>query len=369
MKKLLSVLLALLMVLCLGACSSGNEGGGNEPAPSTAEEVGVFWYTNADVYLSSVRAALNKALEDAGVNYKDYDANGSQAEQTNQIDTAIASGIKVLVVNQVDSGSADVAKTILEKADAAGCKVVFFNRPTAQDDATAEALLNQYGSAFVGTDFTQAGHMEGKMVGDYVLANYDALDLNGDGEISYVMFKGDEGNAEAIARTKYGQEDADAVLTAAGKPALKYYDESKTENKYLLDANGTWSAAAANEHMETVFAQYNEANGNMVELVIANNDEMALGAIQSLQNHGYNNGEGTTVIPVFGVDATDSARAAIDAGTMTGTVKQDAEGMAKVTALVAQNLLAGNAPVTDIPAAYEPVGTWRVNIPYSPYTK
>ncbi|MBP5280378.1 MAG: substrate-binding domain-containing protein [Erysipelotrichaceae bacterium] len=121
--------------------------------------------------------------------------------------------------------------------------------------------------------------------------------------------------------------------------------------------------------METVFAQYNEANGNMVELVIANNDEMALGAIQSLQNHGYNNGEGTTVIPVFGVDATDSARAAIDAGTMTGTVKQDAEGMAKVTALLAQNLLAGKAPVTDIPAAYEPVGTWRVNIPYSPYQR
>jgi len=368
MKKLLSVLLALLMVLCLAACTSGNQGGGEQPA-AAAEEVAVFWYTNADVYLSSVRAALNKALESAGVNYKDYDANGSQAEQTNQIDTAIAAGTKVLVVNQVDSGSEDVAKTILEKADAAGCKVVFFNRAISQDDASAEALLNQYGSAFVGTDFTQAGHMEGKMVGDFVLANYDALDLNGDGEISYVMFKGDEGNAEAIARTKYGQEDADAVLTAAGKPALKYYDETKTENKYLLDANGTWSAAAANEHMETVFAQYNEANNNMIELVIANNDEMALGAIQSLQNHGYNNGEGTTVIPVFGVDATDSARAAIDAGTMTGTVKQDAEGMANVTALIAQNLLAGKAPVTDIPAAYEPVGTWRVNIPYSPYTK
>ena len=369
MKKLLSVLLALLMVLCLAACSSGNQGGGNEPA-ATAEEVAVFWYTNADVYLSSVRAALNKALEDAGVNYKDYDANGSQAEQTNQIDTAIAAGTKVLVVNQVDSGSEDVAKTILEKADAAGCKVVFFNRAISQDDASAETLLNQYGSAFVGTDFTQAGHMEGKMVGDFVLANYDALDLNGDGEISYVMFKGDEGNAEAIARTKYGQEDADAILTAAGKPALKYYDESKTENKYLLDANGTWSAAAANEHMETVFAQYNEDNKNMVELVIANNDEMALGAIQSLQNHGYNKGDGaSTTIPVFGVDATDSAKAAIDAGTMTGTVKQDAEGMAKVTALIAQNLLAGNAAVSNIPDAYEPVGTWRVNIPYSPYQK
>ena len=54
---------------------------------------------------------------------------------------------------------------------------------------------------------------------------------------------------------------------------------------------------------------------------------------------------------------------------MTGTVKQDAEGMAKVTALIAQNLLAGEAAVSNIPDAYEPVGTWRVNIPYSPYQK
>ena len=96
---------------------------------------------------------------------------------------------------------------------------------------------------------------------------------------------------------------------------------------------------------------------------------MALGAIQSLQGHGYNNGEGTTTIPVFGVDAIQAAKDAIDAGNMTGTVKQDGEGMAKVVCLTASNLIAGEAPVTNIPAEYEAVGTWRVNIPYSAYTK
>ena len=43
--------------------------------------------------------------------------------------------------------------------------------------------------------------MQGKMIGEYVLEHFDEIDLNHDGKISYVMFKGDEANQEAIART------------------------------------------------------------------------------------------------------------------------------------------------------------------------
>ena len=356
--KSLFILLAVLMVVALVGCNKQQNNEGGEPA-ATGEDVAVFWYTYSDVYLSSVRAAMNDAMTAAGLNYKDYDANGSQADQTNQIDTALAAGAKVLVVNQVDTGSDDVTKTILEKAEAAGAKVVFFNR------GVSEEILTAAGATFVGTDYEQAGHMEGKMVGDFLVANYDAVDLNADGVISYVMFKGDEANPEAICRTQYGQEDADAVLTAAGKPALQYYDANAT-TKYLLDANGTWSAAAANEHMETVLSQYNADNGNMIELVIANNDDMALGAIESLKNHGYNK-EGETVIPVFGVDATEAAQAAIAEGSMTGTVKQDAVGMADAVTTIAKNLVGGADPFTGINSAYEVVGSWRINIPYSAY--
>ena len=63
-------------------------------------------------------------------------------------------------------------------------------------------------------------------------------------------------------------------------------------------------------YMSTALAQYTESNKNMIELVIANNDEMALGAISALQTAGYNK-DGKTVIPVFGVDATDAAKSAI----------------------------------------------------------
>ena len=172
------------------------------------------------------------------------------------------------------------------------------------------------------------------MVGEYLLDNWDSVDLNGDGMISYVMFKGDEANVEAIYRTKYGVEDADAVLAAAGKPALAYFDAAAT-TKYQVDLGGAWSAQAALDYMNTNLSQYNEANGNMIELVICNNDNMAEGAISALESAGYNTGApDATVIPVFGVDATDAAKELIAAGKMIGTVKQDAEGMAGAIASV-----------------------------------
>ena len=356
MKKILALLLALVMVFSLAACGeAGGESGGN----NEGGEVAVFWYTFGDTYLSSVRAAMNASFEAAGVAYHDYDGNTSQTTQTEQIQTAITNGASCLVVNIVDASSDDATQAIIDLAQNAGLPLVFFNR------SVSEEIVSAYDkAAYVGTDYTMAGHMQGALIGEYVLANYDAIDLNGDGEITYVMFKGQEGNMEADARTQYGVEDADAVLTAAGHPALKFYDEANG-SKYLVDQNGQWSASQGQDYMQTILAQYSEANGNMVELVIANNDDMGLGAIAALQAAGYNTAGGK-VIPVFGVDATDAAKAAIAEGSMTGTIKQDAEGMANAVVQIAQNLVAGAGTFDNVNGDLE--GTWRVNIPYSAYT-
>ena len=354
MKKFIALVLVLTMALSLAAC------GGSGSSSKKDGEVAVFWYTFGDTYLSSVRAALNTALTNAGVKYQDYDANGSQTTQTEQIQTAITKGASVLVVNIVDASSDDATQAIVDMAKNANTPLVFFNR------SVSEEIVSAYDkAAYVGTDYTQAGHMQGEMIGNYLVANYDAIDLNGDGVISYVMFKGQEGNAEADARTQYGVEDADAVLTGAGKAQLSFYDANNT-SKYLVDQNGAWSAAQGQDYMQTILAQYSEANSNMVELVIANNDDMALGAIAALQAAGYNNGTGKT-IPVFGVDATDAAKEKIADGSMTGTIKQDAEGMANAISTITQNLASGKATFEGIDSA-NVVGTWRVNIPSSSYT-
>lgn len=331
MKKLLAIALALVMVLGMVACA-GN---------SDKTKVSVFWYDESDVYLGTVRAELNKKLDAAGVEYDNQYAAKDQAKQLEQIKTAVAGGSNLLVVNVVTSGDPDVAQSIV---DAAGdIPVVFFNRAVGKDGSDVTVLNKNSKTCFIGTDAPEAGHLQGKMIGEYVLAHFDELDLNGDGKISYAMMKGEEGNVEAIYRTQYGVEDANKVLTAAGKPELVYFDASASQ-KWQTDLEGAWSAKAAKEYMDSNLVTYNKDNNNMIELVICNNDGMAEGVVASLQQAGYNKA-GATVIPVFGVDATDAAKNLISEGAMIGTVKQDAEGMALAICETVKAIADGKTPV------------------------
>lgn len=385
MKKKLALALAAAMIIGLFAGCSGNSSSGSSAGSSTgsqsqsgssasqAEElnVGVFYYTFSDVYITSVRNNMDAKLNEMGVKYTNYDGANTQPTQTDQVNTAIANGVNLLIVNIVETSSPDAAQKICDAAKAADIPVIFFNREVADE------VVNSYDKcAFVGTDAAEAGHMQGDMIAEYLLANYDAVDLNGDGTISYVMFKGQEGNAEAEFRTEFAVKDCNEALVAAGKPELSFYAADNT-SKYLVDTTGAWSAQAATDYMNTILAQYSEANGNMVELVIANNDGMAEGAIAALQPAGYNlgndaNGNPTsTVIPVFGVDATDSAKEKINAGQMTGTIKQDAEGMANTIAALVGNIQGGSDLMTNIDDANgynvdESVA--KVRVPYGIYT-
>ena len=360
MKKILAIVLTLALGLGLAACVSGSD----------ELKVSVFWYDEADVYLSSVRTELNAELEKAGIKYDNQFAGKDQAKQLEQIKTAIAGGTNLLVVNVVNSGSPDVAQSII---DAAGdIPVVFFNRAIGKDGSDVTALNKMPNACFIGTDAPEAGHMQGKMIGEYVLANFDKLDLNKDGKISYAMFKGEEGNIEAIYRTQYGVEDADKVLTAAGKPALEYFDAAAAQ-KWQTDPEGAWSALAAKNYMDTNLVSYNEANGNMIELVICNNDGMAEGAVASLKQAGYNK-EGAHVVPVFGVDATDAAKALIKEGSMIGTVKQDANGMAVAIAQTVKAISEGKTPAEALASLTDKRFTVagdcasKLYVAYAPYT-
>lgn len=403
MKKLLAVLMVAMLVLGMVACAPAKDAAGDaadkaekagesvakeakDAAESVASEAGdlvesvatevqkavegaaaaaagtvhVFYYDYGDTYISSVRAALDKAFDDAGIAYQDYDSANDQAKQTEQVDTAITNDAALLVVNIVKTDAEDAAMDIVKKAEAKGIPVIFFNREVTDDVVKAYDKVT-----FVGTNAPEAGHLEGKMIGDYLVANFDAVDLNKDGKISYVLFKGEQGNNEAEARTQFAVEDANKVLSEAGKPELEFYDAANSD-KYLVDQGGKWSAQAANEYMNTILSAYSEANKNMVEVVIANNDAMAMGAISGLNDAGYNKGEGSTMIPVFGVDATEEAKQAIKDKKMVGTIKQDAEGMANTICAIVANLFAGKDTMDGVTAPIDE-GIAKIRVPYAVY--
>lgn len=374
-KKVAAVCLAATMAFSLCACGSSNSGSGSGSSQGQSQSsnsdlnIGVFYYTYSDSYISSVRTALDAELDSAGVVYQDYDANSNQTTQNEQIDTAISQGTNLLIVNLVTTGSVDASGLIIDKAEEAGIPVIFFNRALAPDGEDADVLASYDQLAFVGTDAPEAGHMQGQMIGDYIVENFDDIDLNGDGKISYAMFKGQEGNVEAIYRTQYSVEDANAILTENGYPELEYFDSSNSDC-YQVDLDGNWSATAANNYMVTNLSQYSEANGNMIELVICNNDSMAEGVISALNDKGYNLGDGeSTEIPVFGVDATDAAKQYIADGKMIGTIKQDAEGMAECIAALTDNVANGKELLAGTDSYNkDTTSTNKIYIPYAQYT-
>ena len=351
MKKLLSTILVLIITVSSLTLLFGCK---------KSEDVSVLYYTYSDTYISSVRAAMDESLKKLNLGFHNYDAAGNQTTQTEQVDTAITKGTRLLLVNVVDTGSDDAALAIIGKAKSANIPVVFFNRSVSED------VIKTYDKCyFVGTDYEEAGKIQGELIGNYLVENYEKTDLNGDGKISYVLFKGQQGNLEAESRTKEAVKVANEILEKAGKPALVFYDKNNTQG-YLVDQNGTWSNAAANNHMKTILSAYSESSKNMVELVIANNDEMALGALAALEEAGYNK-DGGRYIPVFGVDAIEGAKAKIRSGAMTGTVKQDGELMAKTIASLTENLLLGRDAFSGISADMK-VSDYRLNIPYSVYS-
>ncbi len=349
MKKSLILLMTAIFAFSVIGCS---DGGGSDTS--------VFYYTYSDTYISSVRNSMGNFFEKSDISYQDYDSNGNQTTQTEQVQTALTKGAKVLAVNLVNTGSDDAAQGIINLAKKNNTPLIFFNREVSDE------IINSYANcAYVGTDAQEAGRMQGEMIGEYVSENFDKIDLNKDGKISYIMLKGEEGNNEALYRTKLAVEEANKILKKDGKNELIFYDASNP-NKYLVDKNGQWSAAAANEYMTTAMASFNDSNKNMIELAICNNDGMAEGVITALNSAGYNTG-GDKKIPVFGVDATDAAKELIKNNKMTGTIKQDADGMAEAIVTLAKNSLDSKNIMEGTDKFVVDKGVNKIRIPYSKY--
>ena len=373
MKKVLAFVLSLAMVFALVACGSGNNtttnnnGGTTNNGGAATDDgsasgdglnIAVLYYNYSDAFISNVRNEMDAKWEELGITFNNQDGNTNAGTQLDQVNTAIANGVNALVVNAVEASADETTQAIVDAAKNANIPVVFFNREVSND------VINSYDkAAFVGTDPAEAGHMQGELIGNYLLENYDAVDLNGDGVISYVMFKGQENNPEAEYRTQYSVEDANKILEENGKPALAYYD-SAAATQYLVDPNGSWSAAAAQDYMTTILSAYSEANGNMVELVIANNDDMGLGAITALETAGYNNGTGTT-IPVFTVDGLQGIVDAISAGKATGAVGQSASGLAESVATLVKNYQADGALMSNTGDMIVDSGVAKIRVPYT----
>lgn len=197
---------------------------------------------------------------------------------------------------------------------------------------------------YVGAKAEESGSMQGEIIADYWNNNPEA-DKNGDGVLQYVMLEGEPGHQDAILRTEY---------------SIKALEEAGIKTEKLASDTGNWQRAQGQEKM----AAWLSAFGDKIEVVFANNDDMALGAIEALKAAGYY--EGDKFIPVVGVDATAPALDSLGEDELYATVLNDAKGQGKGVFDIAYALAKGEDPKDKVSGIVDEKYLW---VPYQPVTK
>ena len=300
MKKT-AVLSTLAAVIGFGAATS---------AFAADNRIGVTIYKYDDNFMSLMRKEIEKnAKATQGIELLMNDSQNAQSIQNDQVDGLLSKGVKVLAINLVDPSA---ASTIINKAKQDDVPVIFFNK-----DPGAKAIGSYDQAYYVGTDPKESGIIQGDLIAKQWKAN-PALDLNKDGKIQFVLLKGEPGHPDAEARTKYVIEE----LNAKGIPTEQLFIDT-----------GMWDAAMAKDKVD---AWLSSSKANDIEVIISNNDGMAMGALEATKAHGKK-------LPIFGVDALPEALQLIKKGEMAGTVLNDGVTQGKVIVDVANNLAQGKA--------------------------
>ncbi|WP_029468033.1 galactose ABC transporter substrate-binding protein [Blautia producta] len=310
MKKILAAgVIFCMSTLLLCAC------GEQQQSASDKIHAGVICYNQSDTFLEQLITCFKDQLNElGGQEFKTTvtlrDAAGSQRTQNDQVKELIDAGCNVLCVNLVDR--ADPSE-IIDLARDNDVPIIFFNR-----EPVAEDLMQWDKLYYVGAEAKQSGVMQGELAADVIQAN-SQIDRNKDGKIQYVVLEGEPGHQDAIIRTE------NAVDTLKNKGI---------ELEKLSYGIANWNRAQAQNRMLLLISQYQ----SKIELVLANNDDMALGAIDAYKKLNYSE----SALPVFfGVDGTDVGLQAVLDSEMSGTVYNDKEGQAEAMAKLAVALVSG----------------------------
>jgi hypothetical protein len=311
--------LSLLLLFNLSAC--GNAG---EKKAKKKIKIGVTLYDSYDTFLTGYMRAFDKEVaekraEGYEVNVLQYNAAGSQAMQNEQVEEMLQNSCDVLCVNLVDRTA---PSEIIDMAKKKDVPVIFFNRELVEED------LNQWNKLYyVGADAKQSGILQGELVLEDVKdAEKEGqlppeLDRNGDGKLQYLIFEGEAGHQDSIMRTDY----VVSTIQDAGIP-LERLDYSIAN----------WSRAEAQSKMMQLYPEFQ----GKIELILSNNDDMALGVIDAYDKIGVQK----DLRPwIYGIDGTKAGLAAIEKGSMRATVYNDEVGQSKALFRIAFQLASEGA--------------------------
>jgi methyl-galactoside transport system substrate-binding protein len=303
----------------------------------------VLLYRFDDAYTSLVRQGFEEIQKNnpGKIEFTFYDGKNDQGIQNQTIDTLLQNkSVDLFLLNIVDVKS---GYEVIDRIKGYNIPVVLFSREPV-DIGSVQSYSKAY---FVGTNGSEAGILEGRILISAWNKNKTTVDINEDNILQYIMLMGQSDNKEAIERTQY---------------SISTINDAEIQTQQLSLLVCDWNRELAKDKFEPLFLFY----GNKIEAIISNNDEMAIGAIEALQKYGYNKGAGSKTIAVVGVDAIPAAQELIKQGVMTGSVLQDAPAMAEACYAIGINLVKGRPPLEGTQYKFDGTGV-AVRIPYREY--
>ena len=271
--------------------------------------IGVTLYRGDDSFINNLCGKIEekaKAYEkDAGVKVilDVVDGKGNQNTQNSQVDRFISLGVDVLCVNMVDRSAASY---IISRAMDDDIPVVFFNREPVEEDMNRWEKLY-----YVGENAKESAVLQGNILVDAYKEDPASLDLNGDGKVSYVLLEGETSHQDSLIRTEWSIQ----TLKDGGVPLEK-----------ITGGIGNWEKSQGSAWMEKWLEEYPDE----IELVISNNDDMALGAADALERKKI-----TRPIKIVGIDGTPQGIEGLNSGKIFGTVQCDSDEYASVVFRIA----------------------------------
>lgn len=244
-------------------------------------------------------------------------ADNDQEKQNRQLEQMVANGSQALIINLANVGD---GPAILQHWCAKNIPLIFINR--SPGDKNLAACPKAY---FVDADTAQAGVFQAEQILRQWHSN-PAWDKNRDGIIQYAMLQGLPNHEGTAHRSKW-------VIST-----INTYPQIGVKSQSIFEEYASFQSTKAEE---ITSAWLNKPEFAQVEIIIANNDTMALGALNALKARGQK-------LPIFGIDGSLAGLQAVQTGDMAGTVFNDFQAQADAAVQIAANLAAGKEATQDL---------------------
>lgn len=296
------ILAAVMTMAALAGCGGGSSSSSGSADSGAAAKIGFVNEANTDVFDNTRMTALQTLADEVGgYNIEYSDANLDIQKQIDQANTFLSKNVDILMLVPCDS---DGIIPAIQNANNKGTPTICFGIKANGGDFI-----------FVGSNSYDAGHMQGELMAEMLPENAKVCYLAGTAGLEHSILRR-QGFQEALAEA--GRDDVEIIE----------------------DQDAQYTKAKAMEKVDAWVQKYADGKGGVTfDAVVAANDQMALGAVESLK--GANILKGNNEILISGIDGTPDGVAAVANGYMVQTVLQDAAGQAKAGLEAVDKIMAG----------------------------